>query len=50
METILAPRLRTQRRCRRAGLTYKMTKNVKERNRKVVGQSLVNRVMAYQSI
>jgi len=35
VETILAPRLRTQRRCCCAGLTYKMMKNVKERNREV---------------
>ena len=35
MDAILAPRLRTQRRRRCAGLTYKTIKNVQERNRKM---------------
>ena len=35
MEAVLAPGLRAKRRCRCAEVTYKMVKNVKERNRNV---------------
>ena len=40
MEAVLAPRLRAQRRRRRAEVTCRMRKNVKLRSRKV-GLSLV---------